>query len=223
MISVREDWEKYPWKIQMKNNNTIKLFEFDNKFYTFGNKIAGIDEAGRGPLAGPVCAAVCIMPRDKFIDEINDSKKLTETKRLYLYEKIKETALDYSFSFVDNEMIDKINILNATKLAMSVAVRNLKIQPDFILIDAVKNLDIAVKSLSVIKGDALSYSIAAASIIAKVERDNLMREYDKLYPQYNFAKHKGYGTKQHIDAIKEYGATPLHRKTFIKNFIGKNE
>lgn len=182
--------------------------------------VAGIDEAGRGPLAGPVVCACVIMPleKDKIIEGINDSKKLSPSKREKLYDQILKTALDYSIVEIDEKIIDEINILNATKLGMKKALENLKIKPDIVLIDAVK-IESDIKQENIIKGDALSYNIASASILAKVYRDRLMIELSKKYPQYNFAKHKGYGTKEHIEALKLYGKCPIHRNSFIKNFI----
>lgn len=182
--------------------------------------VAGIDEAGRGPLAGPVVCACVIMPleKDKIIEGINDSKKLSPSKREKLYDQILKTALDYSIVEIDEKIIDEINILNATKLGMKKALENLKIKPDIVLIDAVK-IESDIKQKNIIKGDALSYNIASASILAKVYRDRLMIELSKKYPQYNFAKHKGYGTKEHIEALKLYGKCPIHRNSFIKNFI----
>lgn len=179
--------------------------------------IAGIDEAGRGPLAGPVVVAGVIMPLDNIIDEINDSKKLSAKKRDALYDQIIQAALDVQVAIVDRNTIDEINILNATKQGMIRCIDGFK-QVDRVLIDAVK-LDAKVPTLSIIKGDALSYSIAAASIVAKVTRDRLMLELHKKYPQYNFAKHKGYGTAEHIRLLKQYGPCPEHRLTFIKNFV----
>lgn len=179
--------------------------------------IAGIDEAGRGPLAGPVVVAGVIMPMDNIIQGINDSKKLSAKKRDALYDQIMATALDVQVAIVDCNTIDEINILNATKQGMIQCINGFA-QVDRVLIDAVK-LDAKVPTLSIIKGDALSYSIAAASIIAKVTRDRLMLELDKQYPQYNFAKHKGYGTAEHIRLLKEHGPCPEHRRTFIKNFV----
>lgn len=179
--------------------------------------IAGIDEAGRGPLAGPVVVAGVIMPMDNIIQGINDSKKLSAKKRDALYDQIMAAALDVQVAIVDCNTIDEINILNATKQGMLQCINGFA-QVDRVLIDAVK-LDAKVPTLSIIKGDALSYSIAAASIIAKVTRDRLMLELDKQYPQYNFAKHKGYGTAEHIRLLKEHGPCPEHRRTFIKNFV----
>jgi ribonuclease HII len=177
--------------------------------------IAGIDEVGRGPLAGPVCVCAVIMPLDDIIDGVDDSKKLSEKKREMLFEKITQKAISYSTEYVDEKTIDEINILQATKLAMKRAIENMGVMPDIVLVDAVKNLDVSVPTLPIIHGDALSYSIGAASIVAKVSRDRLMCEYAKKYPQYGFEKHKGYGTKQHIEAIKQYGVLDIHRKSFL--------
>ena len=194
---------------------TIELFDFDRSI-TDG-PIAGIDEAGRGPLAGPVVCACCIMPMDHMIEGVMDSKKISENRREKLYETIVKTALDYSVSVVENEEIDEINILNATKKGMFECILKLKIPPEVVLIDAVK-IACDYKVMPIIKGDAKSYNIAAASIIAKVTRDRIMRRYDGTYPDYGFAKNKGYGTGEHIEAIKKYGLTQIHRRTFVKNF-----
>lgn len=180
--------------------------------------IAGIDEAGRGPLAGPVVAACAVMPLDDIIEGVNDSKKLSEKKRESLYEQIINKAICYKIAVVDNFIIDEINILNATKKAMLDAVEYMNIRPDVLLVDAVK-LTTDIINCPIIKGDALSYSIAAASILAKVHRDKIMTEYANKYPEYGFEKHKGYGTAHHIEALKTFGATPIHRKSFIKNFV----
>ncbi len=193
------------------------MLDYEKKFH--GEMLAGIDEAGRGPLAGPVVCACVIMPleEDKIIDGINDSKKLSPKKREMLYDKIIERAICYKIVEIDEKTIDEINILNATKLGMVKALNGLNIKPDRVLIDAVK-IDSEVSQENIIKGDALSYNIASASILAKVYRDRLMDEMDKLYPQYGFKKHKGYGTKAHIEALKKYGECPIHRQTFIKHF-----
>ncbi len=201
------------------------MFNFDLE-YSDGNTkfVAGVDEAGRGPLAGPVCVAAVIMPlqADKIIAGVNDSKKLTEKKREALFDEIINTALAYKIELVDEKEIDSINILNATKQGMKQAICGLNVKPDVVLIDAVK-IDVPFKTESIIKGDAKSYNIAAASILAKVTRDRLMLEYDRLYPEYNFKKHKGYGTKEHIENLKKYGKCDIHRNSFIKNFVGGNE
>ena len=196
---------------------TSDLFNYDLSLGV--EKLAGVDEAGRGPLAGPVVTACCMMPLDRIVEGINDSKKVSEKKRDALFDIIKEIA-DYNISIIDRDVIDEINILEATKKSMTESVLGMLNKPELVLIDAVKlNLDCPTKSI--IKGDATSYNIAAASILAKVTRDRIMLEADKLYPEYGFAKHKGYGTKAHIEAILKYGPCPIHRKTFIKNFIGK--
>ena len=192
--------------------STLDLFNYEAHY---GDIVAGCDEVGRGPLAGPVTVAACIMPHGFFIEGINDSKKLSEKKREQLFEKIIKVA-KYEVCSIEPKVIDQINILEATKLAMKTVTS--KLNAPLTLVDAVK-LDIPQKTVSIIKGDATSYSIAAASIIAKVIRDRLMREYDELYPQYGFADNKGYGTSAHILALKTYGETPIHRKSFIKNFI----
>lgn len=199
------------------------MFDYENKYLKLGKKfIAGIDEAGRGPLAGPVACCAVIMPldSDKIIDGVNDSKKLSPKKRDELYEKIKQTALDYSVVFVSEKEIDEINILNATKKGMSKCIDSLRINPNIILVDAVKGLDTEIECESIIKGDSLSYSIACASILAKVERDRMMEKYDKEFIHYEFSRHKGYGTKLHIELLKKYGPCKIHRRSFIKNFIG---
>ena len=181
--------------------------------------IAGVDEAGRGPLAGPVVVAAVGMPLDKLIEGVNDIKKLSAKKREALYELIMQSALSVKVSVISHEIIDEINILNATKRGMLECINGLE-HADVALIDAVK-LQAQIPTLPIIHGDALSYSIAAASIVAKVTRDKLMLEYDKLYPQYNFGKHKGYGTAEHIKMLKEYGPCTIHRRSFIKNFVIK--
>ena len=204
---------------EIERLNVLKGFE--KKLYSEGLKyIAGIDEAGRGPLAGPVVVGIAIMKPDSFIEGVNDSKKISEKKRELLYEQITNEAIDWSVGIVDQNEIDEINILNATKKALHMAITNLKIKPDRILVDALEHIDTCgIPYTSIIKGDAKVYSISAASIIAKVTRDRMMKEYDEIYPEYGFAGHKGYGTAKHIQAIKTYGPCPLHRKTFIKNFI----
>ncbi len=179
--------------------------------------IGGIDEAGRGPLAGPVVVAGVIMPLDNLIEGVNDSKKLSEKKREILFDKITSAAIDVRVAVIDNQTIDQINILNATKRGMIQCIDEFS-HADAVLIDAVK-LNVQVPTISIIHGDALSYSIAAASIVAKVTRDRLMKEFDKQYPQYGFAKHKGYGTAEHIRLLKQYGPCPIHRKTFIGHFV----
>ncbi len=182
--------------------------------------ICGIDEAGRGPLAGPVVVAGVIMQGDSMIEGVNDSKKVSEKKRELLYDKILEEAISYSVAIIGQDVIDEINILNATKQGVTSVVKELDVRPDLIIIDALEHIDTnGVPYKSIIKGDAKCYSIAAASIIAKVTRDRIMREWDEVYPQYGFITHKGYGTAKHISAIKEYGLTPIHRRSFTRNFV----
>lgn len=198
------------------------MLDYEQKYYEKGMVlVAGVDEAGRGPLAGPVCVASVIMPQDNIIDEINDSKKLSEKKREKLYDQIIKTAICYHIELIDNNIIDEINILNATKLGMKKCIEGLEIVPEIAIIDAVK-IDTEIPTDSVIKGDAISYNVAAASILAKVTRDRLMIDLDEKYPEYNFRKHKGYGTKEHIEALKKYGKCDIHRNSFIGNFVGKN-
>lgn len=196
------------------------LKEEENKLYNENIKyICGIDEAGRGPLAGPVVVGAVILPEDSFIEGVNDSKKVSEKKREKIYEKIIEEAIAYSVGIVDQKTIDDINILNATKLGVKLALEGLTQRPDVIMVDALNNIDtLGIPYISVVKGDAKNYCIAAASIIAKVTRDRIMRQWDEVYPIYGFSKHKGYGTAEHIRIIKENGPCILHRKTFIKNF-----
>ena len=192
------------------------------KTYILGgaNYICGIDEAGRGPLAGPVVVASVIMPKDSMIEGVNDSKKVSEKKREKLYDEIIENAISYSVGIVDQNEIDRVNILNATKAGLTESIRGLKVKPDIILVDALTGIDTCgIPYHSIVKGDAKLYSIAAASIIAKVTRDRIMRQWHEVYPQYNFIQHKGYGTAAHIAAIKEYGLCPLHRRSFVKNIV----
>jgi ribonuclease HII len=200
-----------------------KLKEIEEEIYNKNNQIkyiCGIDEAGRGPLAGPVVVASVIMPRDSKIAGVNDSKKVSEKKREELYDKILEEAISYGVGIIDEKEIDRINILEATKKGLTNSLKELTTKPDLIIVDALKGIDtLGIPYNSIIKGDALCYSISAASIIAKVTRDRIMRQWDEIYPQYGFEKHKGYGTKAHIDAIKEYGLCPIHRRSFTKNFI----
>lgn len=205
--------------------NSIDMLQYEKDFFAQGKKFpAGMDEAGRGPLAGPVVVACVVMPldEDKLIEGINDSKKLSPKKREELFDKIISTALEYVVAVSDNDEIDKINILNATKKCMKNCIDGLTFG-DIVLIDAVKLTETKIPTFSIIKGDASSYSIAAASIVAKVTRDRLMEKADNLYPQYGFKQHKGYGTKQHVMALKEHGPCPLHRATFIKNFFNEEQ
>lgn len=218
----------------MKEKELERLKEIkkiENDLYKKGIKsIAGIDEAGRGPLAGPVVVACVIMPKESMIEGVNDSKKVSEKKREKLYEEITKEAIAYGIGIISQEEIDRINILNATKEGLTVAIKemekNLKERkrnfekPEIILVDALTKIDTdGISYKSIIKGDAKSYSIAAASIIAKVTRDRIMRQWAEVYPVYAFEKHKGYGTAMHISAIKEYGLCPLHRRSFVKNIV----
>ena len=183
--------------------------------------ICGVDEAGRGPLAGPVCAAAVILPEGVVIEGLDDSKKLTEKKRERLYDIIKQTAVAYSVAYGTLEEIETVNILEATYLAMNRAIEGLNVKPDFALIDGNRvPRGIKIPCETVVKGDSKSMSVAAASVLAKVTRDRLMLEYDKKYPEYNFKKHKGYGTKEHTELIKQYGPCEIHRLSFLKNILG---
>ena len=207
----------------------IKKIEED--LYLQGiTSIAGIDEAGRGPLAGPVVVACVVMSRDSMIEGVNDSKKVSEKKREKLYDQIIEESIAYGVGIISQTEIDRINILNATKEGLTTAIKEMEKnlqerkrgfdKPEIILVDALTKIDTDhIPYRSIIKGDAKSYSIAAASIIAKVTRDGIMRQWDEVYPMYGFAQHKGYGTAAHISAIKEYGLCPLHRRSFVKNIV----
>ena len=199
-----------------QKENKISLFEFDNVFYGKGlSFVSGVDEAGRGPLAGPVVAAAVILSKDTFIDGVNDSKKLTEQKRNILFDKIKQTSISYGIGIVDSKIIDELNILQATFLAMKKALEQLAVKPNLVLIDGNHTIpNLKINQQAIVSGDAKSACIACASILAKVTRDSIMLEYAKQYPQYNFEKHKGYGTKAHLEAIQKYGPCPIHRMTF---------
>ncbi len=186
----------------------------DKRLWKRHNLLAGVDEAGRGPLAGPVVASAVILPKDFYNAEIDDSKKLSATKREKLFRIITKAALSYSFGIIEPVTIDKINILNATKLAMQRAINGLSPEPEIVLIDALNIERLPFRQIALFKGDTLSISIAAASILAKVKRDEIMHEYHKVYPEYQFSKHKGYPTKLHRQCIREYGPCPIHRKTF---------
>lgn len=198
------------------------LWEIENSCYTSGyHVVCGVDEAGRGPLAGPVCAAAVILPQGLEIAGLNDSKKITDKKRRELYDVITNGAIAYAVALIDEKEIDEINILQATYRAMSQAIRDLSVKPDMVLIDGNRAPELPVDCKTVVKGDSLSASIAAASILAKVTRDRLMEEMDEIYPQYGFAIHKGYGTKRHYEALREHGPCKLHRMTFLKKFYGE--
>ena len=218
----------------MKEKELERLKEIkkiEEELYSQGTtSIAGIDEAGRGPLAGPVVVACVVMPKDSMIEGVNDSKKVSEKKREKLYEEIIKEAIGYGVGIISQEEIDRINILNATKEGLTTAIKELEKdlqekqrefdKPEIILVDALTKIDTDhIPYRSIIKGDDKSYSIAAASIIAKVTRDRIMRQWDEVYPMYGFEKHKGYGTAAHINAIKEYGLCPLHRRSFVKNIV----
>ncbi|AUS98740.1 ribonuclease HII [Clostridium thermosuccinogenes] len=221
-INLDRLMDKYRRKkasLEEEKGRFAHMCKFEKDAYQKGYRyIAGVDEAGRGPLAGPVVAAAVILPEDVFIEKLNDSKKLSPKQRDMLYDIIMEKAVAYGIGMVDEKCIDEINILNATKKAMSKAIEQLNPKPDLILTDAVKLEEVNIEQIHIVKGDTLSVSIAAASIIAKVTRDRIITGMDGLYPQYGFAKHKGYGTKEHIDAIKKYGICPIHRVSFTKHF-----
>lgn len=197
-------------------------YEFEKAAVNSGfSCICGVDEAGRGPLAGPVCAAAVILPEGVVIEGLDDSKKLTEKKRERLYDIIKQTAVAYSVAYGTLEEIETVNILEATYLAMNRAIEGLTVKPDFALIDGNRvPRGIKIPCETIVKGDSKSMSVAAASVLAKVTRDRLMLEYDKKYPEYNFKKHKGYGTKEHTELIKQYGPCEIHRLSFLKNILG---
>lgn len=202
-----------------KERERLKEMSIYEEKYGMYRHICGIDEAGRGPLAGPVVAGAVILPKDTEILYLNDSKKLSEKRREALYDEIMERAVSVGVGVIGSEKIDEINILNATYEAMRMAIAALKVKPDILLCDAVTIPDIETEQVPIIKGDAKSISVAAASIIAKVTRDRMMAEYDLSMPGYDFAKHKGYGTKAHIESLKRLGPCPIHRRTFIKKFV----
>ena len=204
---MKKDW----------NARLLEVSQTDRELWQAGRTFAGIDEAGRGPLCGPVAAACVVMPADPLLLYVDDSKKLSEKRREALYDQILETALYARVILASPEEIDRVNILQATKNAMAIAAKDAPC--DLFLVDAIDKLDVPGEVRGIIHGDAVCYSIAAASILAKVTRDRIMREYDEMYPQYGFLKNKGYGTAQHIAALREYGPTPIHRRSFIKKFI----
>lgn len=207
--------EKEIERLNQLKKDEEELYKNNNIQY-----ICGIDEAGRGPLAGPVVVAAVIMPKDSFIEGVNDSKKVSEKKREKLYDEIIDSCIAYGVGIIDQIKIDEINILEATRLGVKEAVQELKQKPDIVLVDALTKIDTGgVPYKSIIKGDAKEYSIACASIIAKVTRDRIMRKWDEVFPAYGFAKHKGYGTADHRKMLKEIGPCMLHRKTFIKNLV----
>ena len=205
-----------------KTEEKPDLWKYEHEAFAEGFEVVcGVDEAGRGPLAGPVCAAAVILPPDCVIEGLNDSKKLTDKKRRALFDIITEKAVSYGIAFASHEEIDEINILQATYLAMERAMGQLSKKPDLALIDGNRARDFGLPVRTIVKGDSLSASIAAASILAKVTRDRYMEEMDEKYPQYGFAIHKGYGTKRHYEAIKAYGLSEIHRRTFLKNLDEK--
>lgn len=202
--------------------SNVNMWEIENSFFSEDVKIiCGVDEAGRGPLAGPVCAAAVILPKDLELPGLTDSKKLTDKKRRELYPQIMEQAVAYGIGFASEQEIDEINILQATFLAMQRAIDQLSVKPDLALIDGNRQKDFGIPAKTVVKGDSLSANIAAASVLAKVTRDNLMLEQAEQYPQYKFDIHKGYGTKAHYEALREFGPCPIHRMTFLKKFYGE--
>lgn len=214
-------WKRMREQQKLQHEKFIKMTEYEHKYRQEGYQyIAGIDEVGRGPLAGPVVAAAVMLPPDFYLPGIDDSKKLNEKKREQFCMKIKESAIAIGIGIIDNDEIDRINIFAATKKAMLEAISQLEPKPEFLLIDAVK-LDTSYPQEPIIKGDGRSISIAAASIVAKVTRDQILKDYDLQYPHYGFANHAGYGTKEHLEAIQIYGITPIHRKSFapIKEYI----
>ncbi len=206
----------------MKQQAPVDLWRYEHAAFAEGYEIVcGVDEAGRGPLAGPVCAAAVVLPRDIQIDGLDDSKKLTDKKRRALYDVITARAAAYGVAFASEQEIDEINILQATFLAMERAMQKLALRPQLALIDGNRAKDFGLPVRTIVHGDGLSASIAAASILAKVTRDRLMEDLDMQYPQYGFAVHKGYGTKRHYAALREYGPCPIHRRTFLKKFYGE--
>ena len=206
----------------MKQEAPIDLWQYEREAFDAGVKlVCGVDEAGRGPLAGPVCAAAVMLPPGLEIPGLNDSKKLTDKKRRELYDVITAQAVSYGIAFADEKEIDEINFLQATFLAMARAMEKLTPQPELALIDGNRAKDFGLPVRTIVKGDSLSASIAAASILAKVTRDRLMEEYDAQYPQYGFAVHKGYGTKRHYEVLREFGPCPIHRQSFLRKFYEK--
>lgn len=206
--------------LKKEYQRSYNMLSFERKYYDMGyNYICGIDEVGRGPLAGPVVTCAVILPKDETILYLNDSKQVSKKKREELYEIITDKAVAYSIGVSSEERIDEINILQATYEAMRMSIDNLSVKPDILLNDAVKIPNVNIHQVPIIKGDTLSASIAAASIVAKVTRDRIMGEYDSIYPEYGFCDNVGYGSAKHIEAIKKYGPSPIHRKTFIKNFV----
>ncbi len=218
VIALAARYEKKLQALEAEKERMYQMFSYEREYGAYG-LVCGIDEAGRGPLAGPVVAAAVILPKDCGLLYLNDSKKLSAKKREELYEKIRGEAAAFGIGYASPQRIDEINILQATYEAMREAVRGLSVQPQILLNDAVTIPDVPYPQVPIIKGDAKSASIAAASILAKVTRDRLMLEYDKKMPEYGFASHKGYGSAEHIAALKKYGPSPIHRRTFLTHFL----
>lgn len=222
VMKLVERFDKKYKKYQKELERLDKMLSFEKQYSSY-QAICGIDEAGRGPLAGPVVAGAVILPKDFKILYLNDSKQLSKRQREELYQEIMDKAVSVGVGVVSHKRIDQINILQATFEAMQQAIAGLSIQPDLFLNDAVTIPKVSIRQIPIVKGDAKSLSIAAASVIAKVTRDRMMVEYDRLYPKYGFAEHKGYGSQMHIEAIQQYGASPIHRKTFLKNILAAKE
>lgn len=222
VMKLVERFDKKYEKYQNELKRLEGMLAFERR-YSSCHAICGIDEAGRGPLAGPVVAGAVILPKEEKILYLNDSKQLSQKQREELYDEIMDKAISVGVGIVSHERIDQINILQATFEAMQQAVDSLSVVPDLLLNDAVTIPQISIRQIPIIKGDAKSLSIAAASVISKVTRDRIMVEYDKLYPAYGFAGHKGYGSQVHIEAIQKYGASPIHRKTFLRNIVESEE
>ena len=218
LIKLREKEEREAKRLAKERIRLAALMEYEREYadYAF---ICGIDEAGRGPLAGPVAAAAVILPKDCEILYLNDSKKLSPSRREALFDEIREKAVSYGIGLADAGRIDTINILQATYEAMRIALSKLSVSPDLLLNDAVTIPDVETRQIPIVGGDGKSVSIAAASVLAKVTRDRIMTEYDRIYPEYGFAKHKGYGTAEHIEALKRLGPCPIHRRSFITHFV----
>lgn len=218
VVGLINKYKKSLEKLEAEKRRIEKMTIYEQKYSDFA-QICGIDEVGRGPLAGPVVAGAVILPKNCDILYLNDSKQLSEKKREELYDEIMEKAVAVGIGMASPQRIDEINILQATYEAMRMAISNLKVAPDLLLNDAVRIPEVEIRQVPIIKGDAKSISIAAASIVAKVTRDRLMVEYDAIFPEYGFASNKGYGSVAHIQALKEIGPTPIHRASFIKNFV----
>lgn len=222
-VGIQELLKKYYRRqetLRKKQEKAEELLKFERKLWAQGyTYLGGVDEAGRGPLAGPVVSACVILPKELIIETIDDSKKLTAAKREDLFGQISKEAVAIGIGIIENNIIDKINIYNATIESMIQAVKACRHQPDFLLLDAIRLKDMSLPQYSITKGDSRSQSIAAASIVAKVTRDRMMEGFARLYPMYGFDKHKGYGTKEHINAIQEYGISPIHRKSFLTNIL----